>query len=244
MDERVVEPEQGDRVKSGFGWAPEDPALRATFSQREKIPHPAGLAGRLLPKGEEAPTRGEEPMHLITAALVTAVLGGQRNAGRAGLPSFVGVMETTHALPGRLRLRAPVLIGRRAAAEQLQKSLAKIEGVRAVAASPVSGSVLVSFAPDRVTPDLLMGAAIRLLGLEKAVERAPPSAIGEGIRHAGESLNHAIHERTGGLLDLWTSLTLLLAAAGIRRLAAGDPFGWPLLWWAYRNAFTPQGSGE
>src|ERR1700686_1325138 len=123
--------------------------------------------------------------------------------GRAGLPSFPGVMETTHVLPGRLRLCAPVLIGQRAAADQLQKRLARLDGIRAVEVSSVPGSLLLCFAPDPVTPDLLMGAAIRLLGLEKDIQRPPPSYIGEEIRHVGESLTHAIREQTGGLMDLW-----------------------------------------
>ena len=169
-------------------------------------------------------------MHLITAALLAALFGRDRTAGDQALPSFPGVMETVHVLPGRLRLRAPVLIGERAGADQLEKSLSRLEGVREVEVSSVSGTLLFRFAPDRVTPDLLMGAAVRLLGLERDVLQTPPSAIGEGIRNAGDSLNHAIYAQTGGALDLWTSLTLLLLASGVRQLAAGNPFGWPLLW--------------
>jgi hypothetical protein len=179
-------------------------------------------------------------MHLITAALLTTLLGRKRRAGHSGFPSFAGVMEVTHLLPGRLRLRAPVLIGQRRAAEQLQKSLAGLDGIRAVEVNPVSGSLLFHFAPDRVKPDMLMGAAIRLLGLEKDIERPPPSYIGEGIRQAGQSLNHAIHEQTGGMIDLWTSVTLLLVVMGVRQLAAGNQFGWPLLWWAYRSKFPSE----
>ena len=59
-----------------------------------------------------------------------------------------------------------------------------------------------------------------------------------GQRQAGESLNRD-HEQTGGMIDLWTSVTLLLVAAGVRQLAAGNQFGWPLLWWAYRSTFPP-----
>jgi len=183
-------------------------------------------------------------MHLITAALLTTLLGQKRGAGGAALPSFPNVMETLHALPGRLRLRAPVLIGKRAAAEQLQKSLSRLDGVQSAEANPISGSLLIHFAPERVKPDMLIGAAIRLLGLEKDVERAPPSYIGEGIRRAGESLNQAIYQQSGGAIDLWTSLTLLLVAAGVRQLAAGNQFGWPLLWWAYRSMFPPERSRE
>ncbi len=183
-------------------------------------------------------------MHLVTAAVLAALLGRKPGLGRHGLPSFPGVLETAHALPGRLRLRAPVLIGQRAAAEQLQKTLTRLEGVRAVEVSSVTGSLLIAFAPGRVDPGLLVGAAIRLLGLERAVERTPPSYIGEGIRQAGESLNSAIHQQTGGAMDLWTAVTLLLGAAGVRQLALGNSFGWPLLWWAYRSAFAGERSGE
>jgi hypothetical protein len=119
-----------------------------------------------------------------------------------------------------------------------------LDGVIAAEANPVSGSLLIRFAPERVTPDMLIGATIRLLGLEKDVERPPPSYVGEAIRQAGESLNQAIYQQTGGAVDLWTSLTLLLVAAGVRQLAAGNSFGWPLLWWAYRSMFPPERSRE
>ncbi len=183
-------------------------------------------------------------MHLITAALLTTLFSRKQGVNHDGLPSFAGVMEIAHVLPGRLRLRAPVLIGQRRAADQLQKSLARLDGICAVEVSSVSGSVLIHFAPDRVKPDLLLGAAIRLLGLERDIQRTPPSYIGAGIRHAGASLNHAIHKQTGGVIDLWTSVTLLLVVAGVRQLAAGNQFGWPLLWWAYRSTFPPERSRE
>jgi hypothetical protein len=179
-------------------------------------------------------------MHLITAALLGVFLRHKRGIGHDGLPSFAGVMEIAHVLPSRLRLRAPVLIGQPRAAEQLQRSLAGLDGVCAVEVSPVSGSLLLQFVPDRVRPDMLVGAAIRLLGLERDIQRPAPSYIGEGIRQAGESVNHAIREQTGGLIDLWTSVTLLLLVMGVRQLAAGNQFGWPLLWWAYRSAFPPE----
>ena len=183
-------------------------------------------------------------MHLITAALLTTLFGRKHGVDHEGLPSFTGVMEIAHVLPGRLRLRAPVLIGQRRAADQLQRSLAGLDGIRAVAVSSVSGTVLVHFAPDRVRPDMLMAAAIRLLGLERDIAHAPPSHIGKAIRHGGESLNQAIHEKTGGMIDLWTSVTLLLVVGGVRQLAAGNQFGWPLLWWAYRSMFPPERSRE
>jgi len=109
-----------------------------------------------------------------------------------------------------------------------------------VEVNPLSGSLLIQFAPDRVKPDMLLGAAIRLLGLEREIQRLPRSHIGEGIRQAGDSLNRAIHEQTGGLIDLWTSVALLLLAMGVRHVAAGNAqLGWQRLWWAYLAMFPP-----
>ena len=179
-------------------------------------------------------------MHLITAALLSALFGRKRSEGHNGLPSFAGVMEVAHVLPGRLRLRAPVLIGQHAAAEQLQKTFGKLEGIRTVEVNPVSGSVLLQFAPDRVKPDMLLAAAIRLLGLEKDIQRPPRSYLGEGIQQAGDSLNRAIHQQTGGVIDLWTGVSFLLLALGIRHLAAGNSqLGSQRLWWAYLSMFSP-----
>lgn len=179
-------------------------------------------------------------MHLITAAVLTALLGRKRGVNHDQLPSFAGVMETAHVLPGRVRLRAPVLIGQRAAADQLQKSFARLDGIRAVEVSSLSGSLLIHFDPDRVKPDMLLGAAIRLLGLERDIQRPPRSYVGEGILQAGESLNRAIHQQTGGVIDLWTSVALLLVALGIRHVAAGNQqLGTQRLWWAYLSMFSP-----
>ena len=119
-------------------------------------------------------------MHLITAAVMTALLGRKQQVGENRLPSFAGVMETTHVLPGRLRLRAPVLIGQHRAADQLQQSLARLDGIRTVEVNALSGSLLIHFSPDRVKPDMLLGATIRLLGLEKDILRPPRSVPRRG----------------------------------------------------------------
>jgi hypothetical protein len=127
----------------------------------------------------------------------------------------------------------------------LQKRLAKLDGVRAAEVSPISGSVLVHFAPERIKPEMPMGAVIRLLGLEKDIQRPPRSRIGQGIRQTGESLNRAVYAQTGGMIDLWTSLSLLLVVLGIRQVLAGNrAAAWPLLWWAYLSLFPPGRSDQ
>ncbi|HTU02041.1 MAG TPA: hypothetical protein VMG58_09505 [Candidatus Sulfotelmatobacter sp.] len=183
-------------------------------------------------------------MHIITGLLLTALLKRKPGGGSQRLPTFPGVLETVHVLPGRIRVRAPSLVDRRSQAEDLQNRLARLDGVQEVAVSTVSGSVCVHFASDRVTPELLLGAIIRLLGLERQLQRLPRSVLGQEIREGGEAVNRAIHAQTGGLLDLWTTVPLVLAGLGVRNVATGRAYGWPMLWWAYRSLFPPNGSPE
>jgi len=177
-------------------------------------------------------------MHLVTGLLLTALLGRGKQGPR--LPSFPGVLETAHVLPGRLRLRVPGVVARPEAAGELRRQLVRLEAVEAVEVSTVTGSVLLRFRPDRVEPELLLAAVIRLLGLEARVDAAPQSRLGHEIRELGESLNRAVHEQSGGLLDLWTALPLLLVVLGVRNLISRNgQLGWPLLWWAYLALFLP-----
>ncbi len=183
-------------------------------------------------------------MHIISGLLLAALFSRKSGSSRLPLPTFPGVLETVHVLPGRVRLRTPHLVWRRREAEALQQRLARLAGVHDVAVNPLSGSICVRFAPNRLRPELLFGAVIRLLGLEPELQRMPRSRIGQGIRDGGDAVNRALHAQTGGLLDLWTAVPLMLAGLGIRNVATGRAYGWPMLWWAYRSLFPPNGSRE
>ena len=88
-------------------------------------------------------------------------------------------------------------------------------------------------------PELLLAAIIRLLGLERQIERPPRPWVGREVQQTGEALNRAVYERTGGMIDFYTAVPLLLVILGVRNIAAGKMLGWPLLWWAYRELFPP-----
>ena len=183
-------------------------------------------------------------MHILTGLLLTTLLKPKADKATPRLPSFPGVIEAVHVLPGRIRFRTPWLVDQRRQADALRARLARLDGVRQVEVSPVSGSVCVRFAPEQVSPELLFGAVIRLLGLEVHLRRQPQSVIGREIRAGGDAVNRAIHAQTGGLLDLWTAVPLVLAGLGLRNLATGGAYGWPMLWWAYRSLFPPTGGAE
>jgi hypothetical protein len=53
-----------------------------------------------------------------------------------------------HHVPGRLRLRSSALKGNASASEQARHQLAQIDGVTAVIANPITGSVLLEYDPS------------------------------------------------------------------------------------------------
>jgi hypothetical protein len=130
-----------------------------------------------------------------------------------------------------------VLQGDPGGGEKLAERLAGIEGVESADASAVSGSVLLRYNEQVVQAELLFVAIVRLLGLEREVERAPTPALVRGVRQAGAAANRAVYEQTGGLLDLWTAVPLVLGLIGLQRIStrrsAVFPAGLTMVWWAY-----------
>jgi hypothetical protein len=60
--------------------------------------------------------------------------------------------DIAHHLPGRLRLRSAVLKGNARACERAQHHLAQIGGVKQASANPITGSVLLGYDPNRLSP--------------------------------------------------------------------------------------------
>jgi len=57
-----------------------------------------------------------------------------------------------HHIPGRLRLRSAVLKGNAFAIEEARRHLAQIDGVTSVKANPSTGSVLLEYDPNVISP--------------------------------------------------------------------------------------------
>ena len=183
-------------------------------------------------------------MHILTGMLLAGLLGrknkgpkhNQASALTSPLLRAPSVLSVTHALPGRTRFRVPVLVGKAEAAGKLQEALSGIEGVSLAEASPVSGSVLIEHDADRIAPDVLAAALIRLCGLEEQITGDMEASIGRELREFSRATNRAVYEKTGGLLDMKTALFLLLAGLGAQKLiqqrSLALPAGFTLLWWA------------
>jgi copper chaperone CopZ len=60
--------------------------------------------------------------------------------------------DLAHHLPGRLRLRSAVLKGNALASEEARRHLAQIDGVTSAQANPSTGSVLLEYDPNVISP--------------------------------------------------------------------------------------------
>src|SRR6202047_5680477 len=60
--------------------------------------------------------------------------------------------DIAHHVPGRLRLRSAALKGKVRASEQARRHLAQIEGVTSARANPATGSVLLEYDPNVISP--------------------------------------------------------------------------------------------
>lgn len=184
-------------------------------------------------------------MHIITGLLITALLGNrakkQTQQAQSPLLALKWPIVTKHLLPGRVRFHIPLLVGDDAGVTRIEDQLSGVEGVDSVEANQISGSVVICYQPEKIAPELLFAALIRLLGLEKELEQTPPPLIAKEIRNIGEALNRAVYTSTDGLVDLWTTIPLVLLVLGARRIIREQtltfPTGFTLVWWAYMALF-------
>ncbi len=189
-------------------------------------------------------------MHIITGLLITALLGkqvkGHGEQKRSPLLTLKWPIETQHLLPGRVRFRVPSLVGNDEALQRLEGQLPRVDGIDEVTANRISGSVVIRYQSEKISPDLLFAALIRLLGLEKELERTPKPALAKELRQLGEAMNRAVYSSTDGFVDLWTVVPLALMGLGVGKIIQDRsltfPTGFTLIWWAYMALFRGKSS--
>jgi len=176
-------------------------------------------------------------MHIITGLLLAALAGRKKKSGSAGATLLKsGPVHTEHSLPGRLRLHVSSLVGNRETCRDLAERFSGLRGISSAGANPVTGSVLIRYDGDLVRPEVLFGAVVKLLGLEEELERVPTPVLTRELGLLGHSLDRAVYEKTGGLVNGWSLLLLALAAFGIRQALNDRSRMWPagltMVWWA------------
>ncbi len=153
------------------------------------------------------------------------------------LPSFRGVAEVRSSLPGRLRLNVPDVSANMEQAEQMKSRLEGTGVIRSVAVEPRTGSVLICYDEKAVQGAVVLGAVIKLMGLDESVRRPPVSKAFEGMQTLFGAVNAGILDATDGMLD---ASTLAAGALTLAALHSKMKSGWAmpgamtLLWWASR----------
>ena len=131
-------------------------------------------------------------MHIITGLILAALLGKKaKNPLESPLLRLKWPIETKHHLPGRVRFHIPMLVGDDVGSNQVEKQIQQVEGVDSVKANKISGSVIICYQADKIVPELLFAALIRLLGLEEELERTPPAILSKELRNIGKAMNRA-----------------------------------------------------
>jgi heavy-metal-associated domain-containing protein len=186
-------------------------------------------------------------MHIVTGMLIAGLLGKGKKASLLPMLRH-GPVNTEHALPGRVRFSVPSLKDDDSKAEFLQEKLCTLDGVQSVNVAPVTGSVLIGYREGVVQPELLYAAVVRLMGLDKELEKTPRPKLVKELRSVLDSLNRVVYDRTGGILDFSSSLLIVLAAVGVKKMfaegAKAMPAGFTLLWWGAHHLMSGGGAGE
>jgi hypothetical protein len=184
------------------------------------------------------PAKLEVVLHLITGFIIASLMGKKSKPKRSPLLNIQGPIKTSHLLPGRVRFYVPSIKKQNQHAEILKEQLPKIKGLDLLTINKLSGSVLITYDATILEPELFVAAIIRLLNLEKELQQQPQPIIRKEMKEMAESLNRAVYEKTGGIIDLWTAVPIVLAALGVKKIITERtvpilPAGLTLLWWSY-----------
>ena len=87
-------------------------------------------------------------MHLITGAIIAALLGNKKER-TSPLLNIRGPINTTHLLPGRVRFNIPSLKQNDIQIAKLREQLPQIEGITSVQANEIRSPVVCSFGSIR-----------------------------------------------------------------------------------------------
>ena len=163
------------------------------------------------------------------AAGAAAALPKKQTRNRMKLPSFRGLAEVRASLPGRMRLYMPAVSDARAQAEQMKTQLESTGVIRRVDIEPRTGSVLILYDEAAVQAPVVMGAAMKLMGLDEKASAVPAGKLREGLRTLMSAIN------AGGLVDAKTLAAGILTVAALRsraKISWAMPGALTLLWWA------------
>ena len=152
------------------------------------------------------------------------------------IPSFTGVLELVHAMPGRIRLRIPCLRRNVPDAELFRRRLSGLKGIEQVSVNVFLGTVLIVYDPAVLTPMVIVSAATHCFEFEH-LRKSHQSVLGRGVKNVRFALDQALLRNTRGFVDVRSAMTLVLLIVLIRGLvghgrAAFNPLS--VVWWLFQ----------
>ena len=151
---------------------------------------------------------------------------------QVSIPSFTGVLELVHAMPGRIRLRIPSLRHRVAEAELFRRRLAGLEGIEQVSVNVFLGTVLILYNPAVLTPMVIVSAATHCFEFER-LRNAHQSVLGTGVKNIRFALDQALLRNTHGFVDLRSAMLVVLIRGLLGRgSSAFNPLS--VVWWLFQ----------
>lgn len=193
-----------------------------------------GAAGRGGERAAGALSELPEKFSAMLSALrAREIPGGE-------LPTYTGVLETVHLLPGRMRLRIPSLRHSRQGVAAFCEKIAHLQGVVEASGNPRTATVLLRFDPEKLTPLQVFSAARHCFNFNEELH-AYHSVLWREIKNVKHAVNQTLLRKTYGLFDLRAAMSLALGAFMIRGFfnptATGSKYAKPLnaLWWFYQS---------
>ncbi|NOU60717.1 HMA2 domain-containing protein [Marinifilum caeruleilacunae] len=159
-----------------------------------------------------------------------------------GFKGFKGIVEIMHLIPGRVRFLVPTLKNEPDKCKQLKTQLEKAEQINGITPNPITGKVLIEFDKDHIDVETLTGVLVKLLGLEKSIEKSPNSMLTKELKDLFKSLNTGVYEYTNGVMDLRSLVTTSFIGFGAYSMIVKRnlmPPGLNFLYWAYMNLQKP-----
>lgn len=153
------------------------------------------------------------------------------------LPSFSGVLEVLHDIPGRMRFRIPALKKNLMGAENFKQQLTRLNGIEQVSINLFLGTVLVKYDSKVLNSMLVVSASTHCFDFERQMQQHQ-SVFGREAKSLRFALDQALLRNTYGIIDLRSAMTLMLAGTLVRGIVrhGGTPFT-PLniIWWLFQS---------
>jgi hypothetical protein len=164
-------------------------------------------------------------------------------------------VRLAHASPGRIRLKVDDLKNDSGRAVEIENKLRMIPGIRSASASPVTGSLLLTFDEPAMDSMELPFAVAQVLGIslndldsedlrvllsyQGNGNKLPAGSTSEGLESMFRDMNAAVRRAVGA--DLGILFPLALAVLGVRSLLVSEktvlPSWHDYLWFAFSTYF-------